>query len=191
MIFDAGAPTEVIIGGRSYPINTDFRIGMKFEDMAVNSTNELNLLTKALEMYYPQIPPDIDAAVEELIRFYNCGHCEPAYGLAEKTASAPKQIYDYYYDAEYIYAAFREQYGINLCTAQLHWWEFRAMFLALSQDTALYRIMSYRNADLSELKGKAKRQMEALKAAYAIPLPPSAQEQLTDIKRKLRTTGIL
>ena len=32
------------------------------------------------------------------------------------------------YDSPYIYADFMREYGINLSTAELHWFEFRALF---------------------------------------------------------------
>ncbi len=51
------------------------------------------------------------------------------------TRSATKQLYSFEQDAECIYSAFREVYGINLQTIPyMHWWEFQTLFAGLGKD---------------------------------------------------------
>ena len=71
-------PSTVDISGKKYPINTDFRAGVKFELLMQN--NEENIL-KLLEPYFPDgIPEDalktkegIIATMKAIELFFCCG----------------------------------------------------------------------------------------------------------------------
>ena len=73
-----------------------------------------------------------------------------------------------------IYAAFRAQYGINLNQtpdADLHWWEFKAMFESLREDLLISRVMYYRTANLSGMSKNEKAFIKKMRSVYAIRQP--------------------
>lgn len=183
-----GVPIDVNINGRSYLINSDFRVGIRFEQMACQ-LDDTELKEKALRLYYPIIPEDETQAVNALIWFYRCGN-EPH--ITKSTGgTSSKPIFDYDFDAQYIYAAFLQQYSIDLTNVSLHWWKFRALFLSLSPDVTFSKIMSYRNANTANLKGEEKKRLEELKQIYKLPTPAKTQENILTIRQRLLTTGKL
>lgn len=62
-------------------------------------------------------------------------------------------------DAEYIYAAFQQTYGIDLLAeqGQMHWLRFMALFNGLPDDTIFRQIVELRAKDPSEIKDKKER----------------------------------
>ena len=62
-------------------------------------------------------------------------------------------------DAEYIYSAFVQAYGIDLIEqqGQLHWNKFKALLNSLPEDTLMRQIMDIRKTNLSDIKDKDER----------------------------------
>ena len=121
-------PETVEIGDVEYPINTDFRISILFELMMQDSSlSDKEKMREAIRLYYPEIPHDLEEAVEKLIWFYRCGKVEKAKKNAasqeEEEDTQERRVYSFEYDDRYIYAAFLSDYGIYLQDAEdLHWW---------------------------------------------------------------------
>ena len=68
-------------------------------------------------------------------------------------------LVDWDLDADIIYAAFMQAYGIDLIEADMHWHKFLALFSALPEETLMVKIMSYRaytgqDKDMLELRDK-------------------------------------
>lgn len=78
-----------------------------------------------------------------------------------------------------IYAAFRQQYNINLLDAKLHWFEFKALFNALSDDTMIIRVIGYRTRDTSNLKGEEKSRAQRLEKYYRLPEDKRQEKERT------------
>ena len=83
-------------------------------------------------------------------------------------------------DAPFIYAAFRQAYGIDLFKEQgkLQWWEFVALLGALPSDTRLCDIIDIRARPVPAPNGRNQEQISALlklKAQYAIKNPVNKQ----------------
>ena len=71
--------------------------------------------------------------------------CRPASKLPRSSSQREVQVIDYELDADYIYAAFFSQYGIDLCEIEhLHWYKFLALLKGLKNDEKIKEIMSYR-----------------------------------------------
>ena len=66
-------------------------------------------------------------------------------------------------------AAFQQAYGIDLTTAKMHWWRFRALFAALPEDTRMFQILHARSVDLSRLEGAEREHYARMKEMYALP----------------------
>lgn len=77
------------------------------------------------------------------------------------------QAFDFTQDAEYIYAAFRQAYGIDLKAerGRLDWREFLALFEALPDGTVMSEIMSIRLRDYPQPDGYNQDEIAALRKA--------------------------
>ena len=104
-----------------------------------------------------------------------------------------QNIYSYSYDDEYIYAAFLDQYGIDLQDIPyLHWWKFKAMFVGLQSDSRIVEIMGYRGIEItSQMSSEQKQFYRKMKKQFAIPLPKSEREKLSAIEEALLNGGNL
>ena len=93
-----------------------------------------------------------------------------------------KQIYSYEFDDDKIYSAFMEQYNIDLQDIKyLHWWKFKALFNALSENTQFVKIMGYRAMNVNEIKDKKmKKQYRKLQKMYALPDMRTEEEKEYD-----------
>lgn len=162
-----------IVGKRiKVPFNTNFKTGILFELMMTdnNLTNKQKVIG-AIQLYYPNFNEitDYQKAFDDIIWFFSCGKEQKS--TNSQGNSSNKQIYSYEYDAEYIYSAFLEQYGIDLQDIEyLHWWKFKAMFNSLKNDTKIVEIMGYRAIDLGKIKDKEeKTRYKKLKQIYKLP----------------------
>jgi len=57
----------------------------------------------------------------------------------------------------------------NLRTAQLHWWDFMALFRSLPDECRICKIISYRTEDLTDMPKGMREQYEKLRRVYALP----------------------
>lgn len=180
-------PETITIDNKEYEINSDFRTSILFEllmqDKSMKDNDKIYL---ALELYYPNIPDDINSAIEKMLWFYRCGKDLITSKRKGKSKSDIK-IYSFEYDDDYIYAAFMDQYGIDLQDIKyLHWWKFKAMFKSLKEDTEIVKIMRYRSMDLSKIKDKnEKAYYKKMQELYKIPISKDEQEKLEEIERAL------
>ncbi len=185
-------PKIVFIDGRKYTINSDFRISIKFELLMQNKDLSKNeKLIKALKLYYPIIPKNINMAIEKIIYFYKAGkEDKEVKGIGNKVNNI---IYSFEYDDDYIYSAFLSQYGIDLNSIKyLHWWKFKALFKSLNNSNEIVKIMEYRAIDLNQIKDKEQKEFyRKMKKIYEIPLPKDEKEKLNAIENALMNGGDL
>lgn len=140
-------------------------------------------LEQMLRLYYvDEIPTNLNEAVEKVLDFYGCGKKrkkKDSNNAKRKGITSP--VYSFEYDDGYIFAAFYDQYGIDLNDIEyLHWWKFKAMFDSLKDDNEIVKIMSYRATDLSTIKDKHERSRIAkLQAIHAIPNNMSFDEKVS------------
>jgi hypothetical protein len=182
-------PNEVKINNKKYEINSDFRTSILFEllmqDEEIDSKAKV---LQALELYFPKVPRDIQKAIEKMLWFYRCGKDIEKSNKKGK-GEGVSQIYSYDFDDEYIYAAFLDQYNINLQKIDyLHWWEFKAMFKALKEDNELVKIMKYRAMDLRDIKDKNEKDFyKKMKEMYKIPTKQSKndKQKINEIEQAL------
>lgn len=180
-------PETITIDNKEYEINSDFRTSILFEllmqDKSIKDNDKIYL---ALELYYPNIPDDINSAIEKMLWFYRCGK-DLITSKRKGKGKSDIKIYSFEYDDDYIYAAFMDQYGIDLQDIKyLHWWKFKAMFKSLKEDTEIVKIMRYRSMDLSKIKDKnEKAYYKKMQELYKIPISKDEQEKLEEIERAL------
>lgn len=183
----------VEVKGKQYAVRTDFRIWIQFEllmdDVEIPDEDKPAL---SLNLCFPDIPADRNAAIDQMLWFYRCGQENKPKDSANKK-SHEKQIYSYDYDDAYIYAAFLSQYNIDLQDIpKLHWWKFRAMFRALKDDNLFVKIMGYRAAESNKNMSEAqKTHLREMKAIYALPLPKNEKQKISAIELALMGNGDL
>ena len=109
-----------------------------------------------------------------MLWFYRCGEPEEKNedenGKRQRyqRRSSKEPAYSFAQDAPYIYAAFKEQYGIDLTEVEMHWWKFMALFESLNEDTKMSRIMYYRKVSTSGLPKEKRAFLNEMKKLYKI-----------------------
>lgn len=178
-------PYSVLVDGAEVPINTDFRVSIRFELLMQSDRPDAEKLLQALELYYPR-PVFTQQAVEKMMWFFSVGK-----DAGERREKNAPPVYSFGYDAAYIYAAFLSQYGIDLQRIDyLHWWQFRALFESLKPDNRIVEIMGYRAMELTPDMSKAQRDFyRRMKKQFALPQPKKEQERLTAIEEALLHGG--
>lgn len=123
-------------------------------------------MEQLLTLYFPDgIPADRDAALEAVNAFFAGGKTPEK---TEDDAPPKPPLYSYAVDAEAITAEFQRVYGIDLSTAELHWWRFRALLHGLITHSFPERVR-YRAADPNKIKDKTLRsQYRQLQRLYAL-----------------------
>lgn len=168
--FTAELPRAIVIDGAAYAVNTDYRIMADFEMKVANAdtsdkTAFARVLSETVSALFVEVPrADADEIISGVLWYYRCGREPP-----ETSGASGRRYYDYGEDSDYIYAAFRQQYGDDLITSKMHWWEFRAKFMSLTDDTEFVKIMQYRGTDTSKIKCKEERsRIKKLQSRYAL-----------------------
>lgn len=184
-------PDSLLICGKEYALDTDWRSWVRFELLVTETDlpDERLYLPLALGLVFPdEQPPMTEETLAAVMSFYRGGDLPDncAAGQARQSRRR-KRIYSYEYDSGYIYAAFLQQYSIDLRTAQLHWWLFRALFHALTEDVQMVKIMGYRSMTIDKgMTDRMREHYKELKANYKLPLTASEAEKLEEMKRKLK-----
>ncbi len=153
-------PRSIFIDGTDHAINTDFRIMAELESRISRTdisdkaaiAEIVDETVSALFINKPDAPAE--KIIDGLLWYYRCGKAQ------ENTAkffAGTKRYYDYDEDSDLIFAAFSQQYGDDLISSDMHWWEFRAKFLGLTDETEFVKIMQYRCADISKIKSADER----------------------------------
>lgn len=100
------------------PITTDFRTGILFEEVLQDGQlDDLEKLRTALDLYFPGTVFDgsvLDEAINQMIWFYRCGADPAETTETDATDSDKDPPFSYEYDADYIYSAFMQAYGLDL-----------------------------------------------------------------------------
>lgn len=163
----------LIIGNDAYPINTDFRVGVAYA-MALMA-GELTV-EKFYRLWFPaERPADFSAAQEAVNAFYRCGLEADANGR-----TTPDYSFDT--DATAIIAAFQREYGIDLTTANMHWWRFSALLHGLLSHSFTQRVQ-YRVCNPDEIKSKdVREQYRKLKGEYALDSHGQKRKQPTTLE---------
>lgn len=184
LLYDT-CPESVLIGGKEYPINYGYRAVMAVEiEMFSDNSDEQKLLNALNLFYFQNIPEDVDAAVDYMLWFHRCGERAET---TRKRAGNARRGYDFQQDAPLIYAAFRQQYGINLKhtkNQELHWWEFRAMFESLDENVKMAKVMFWRTCDLRGMSKEQRNFIKKMRSIYALKMPANNMDSRTKLARR-------
>lgn len=177
-------PDCAVIGGKSYPVHTDFRTWIKFMHMIENYTDIIELMTESIILCFKnktELPPDFGAAFSGLVKF-----CAGSADGVKGGETSKKRIYDFEYDSELIYAAFYHDYGINLTTVHMHWYEFKALLTGLHKDNMFCEVMGYRAIELSTIKDKEQKEFyKKMKRRFKLPDMRTEEQKNADMIEEL------
>lgn len=181
-------PDKIVVRGTEFEIDSDFRTAIRFTLLMQDSTiDDYTKIDIAIYMFLGDVQvPDLKETTTELLTFYRCGKPEEKQREGSSEATA-KRTYDFSYDADLIYAAFLEQYGLDLQDVPfLHWWRFRALFAGLSDATQFMKVVGYRAVSITNKMSKEEKQRyQKLKALYALPDNRTEEEKESDFARSL------
>lgn len=149
-------PNALEACGQAFLLNTDFRVWLDYP----------RLITEDPGAFFADWAPIFTQEVaDQLDLFYN------PLGEVPRSFGSAVPLVDWEVDADLIYAAFLQAYGIDLLTADLHWHRFRALFDALPDDTLMVKVIQWRG-----YKGSDKDMLE-LKNIWALPERLTEEEQ--------------
>ena len=163
-----GAPETVTVEGAFFRIKADFRYWIMFSQMIRENHTYLDYDF----LYEGEKPENRKAGFESLFAFFIDKHELPKV----KESEGGRKAIDYEKDADLIFSAFYEVYGIDLTEVKLHWHKFRALLNGL-HGTKLNEVIGYRLYDDSEKKDFKKAMLE-LQEMWALP------EEITDEEQK-------
>lgn len=176
-------PTSVFVDDTEYEVAYDFRSILGIVDALESATSgeEIKGLAAIQTFYKGNLPTNIQEALQQWGWFFRCGRdaLKAKGGKAGKT-KPPDMSFSF--DAPYIYAAFLEQYGIDLTEADLHWWKFMALFKSLSPDCKFNEIRHCRSVSIKKNTPKERQDYyKEMKRIHALPNPEQdGVDALTD-----------
>ncbi len=192
LIDDIDYPNRIEVNGKKYGIRTNFRNSILFELMMQDGGMDARgKVRRGLDLYFPIVPDDLNAAVDAALWFYRCGREETLQQKRMAARRGRRQIYSFEHDAGLIYAAFRLAYGIDLQDiGYMHWWRFRALFNSLPRDCEFVRVMEYRSIDINDKMPKEQKDFyKRMKRLYALPLSKSEDDRQAAIEKALLNGG--
>ena len=163
-------PTEVEIGGSSYPIRSDYRAILNiFEVFGDPDLDNDRKALAALDIFYPDfltIPGEqLREAAEKMLWFINCGD--------EGDNRKRPKLMDWEQDFQYIAAPINRVVGQEIRSMPyLHWWPFISAYYEIG-DCFFAQIVRIRS-----LRAKGKRLEKADQEFYR------ENKRLVDIKEK-------
>ena len=155
------------IDGHDYRINTDFRAWVAYSSALLEERPVQ--LKQLLRLAFPEEQPQNEtAALEAVHAFLRCGEEAKEKKEEDKGEGRRPSPYSFQADAGAILAEFQQVYGIDLSTAEMHWWRFSALLRGLIGHSFSERV-KYRVADLDKIKdSEVRRHWRAMKDAYAL-----------------------
>ena len=133
-------PTEIEVNGRTYKINTDYRVALAcfkaIEDDSINDTERaLAIITLLLgkDVRYK----DYEECLNKCAIYLRCGK--------EENDDINEADMDYLQDEEIIRTSIRQCYHENINEKYLHWWEYNELIEGLTEETALSQIRELRS----------------------------------------------
>ena len=188
-------PEYVKIGEKKYKINTDFRVAIDCNEIAMDE--DIGDYERALAIIYKLFGEeglknrDNYAKLLELSQKYlACGK--------DMEPSNEKPDMDYRQDMDYIEASFMSDYQIDLSKTKMHWWTFFKLLNGLSNSELgncciLNRIRNLRNFDTKDIKDiqekakieKAKRQVALKKKEKEVILTEQQQKSVDEFYKSL------
>lgn len=157
-----GLPDAIEVNGEVFFLNTDYRVWLDFPDRIMNIADDYSLYE---ELFEKSAPFPSEEVIHALAGFF--------YEKKEipRGTSSGEETIDFEIDADYIFSAFMQVYGIDLIDTDMHWHKFSALLNALPGETVIAQIMNFRG-----YKGNDKEMIEQ-RAKWALPTKFTDEER--------------
>jgi len=174
-------PLALIVAGKEYPIQTDYRnilpILQAANDPDCSPREQLYIMLKRI--YRDQLDAISKEHQEEAAKqaqwFIDCGRTD------ENRKKPPVKLIDWEQDEPLIFPAVNRVAGAEIrCTPNVHWWTFMGYFMEVGGDGLLSTVLGIRQK-MSKRKKLEKHEMEFYrnnKAMCDIKKRYSAEEQV-------------
>ena len=163
-------PKFAQIKNKKYKINTDFRIAIKCNTIAEDSsiTDEERAIAVIYLLFGEKVfknGENLEELLKIAVKYLSCGKT-----VEEKNNSKENTDFDFEEDWEYIKASFFYDYKIKFNKhTYMHWWEFYNLLCGLSDNCVLNRVRYIRNFDISKIKdSKEKEEWIRQKEQFAL-----------------------
>lgn len=171
-------PYEVTVFGRKYALTPSFDNVLSMYQ-AIEDLDEWD--KPEIMLHYLLKKPPKKPSVELLKAVVDI--------LFKPSNKGGEKAFDFVQDAELIYAAFYQAYGIDLFQEQgkLHWWKFSALLNGLPSDTRFSEIVSIRTRPIpapTKYNQQERDNLMKLKHQYALKL--TADERNEQLQNSLR-----
>lgn len=156
---------------RTIVTRTDFKQVLKFFRVYALSDDEMCMEDKAQVIafiFFGKQVPQVDNLFDHILDFIACGERDKD---AQEEDVPEKPIFDYNVDHGRIFAAFRQAYGLDLRTEEMHWWVFCELLNNLPDNTKLKQVMDIRGrkikkSDSAEYKRELRKIQNAVKIEF-------------------------
>ncbi|WP_077616880.1 bacteriophage Gp15 family protein [Caenibacillus caldisaponilyticus] len=179
---------EIEIEGNVYPLDLSFDNVLRFFDLMDDDTFfDAEKIEIAFEMFI-DTDKEFDfetkyKVVKTIVETFIASHNDSNADYSSDGGDS-KQYYDLKQDAEYIYASFLQEYGIDLIEQQgkLRWEKFVALLVGLRDNTRFKEIVGIRAAELPRGKGmeEERKRLRKLKQIYALKKDQKTKEAELD-----------
>jgi hypothetical protein len=185
-------PQTVAVDGVDYPVDTDFRLMIEFE-IIINGPGTMEekgeMTTPLVDRFFcGNTDFDVNLAIERFMWFYRCDdQPQKTNENNDEKDKAPRPVYSFDIDAPLIYAAFLDQYSIDLVRIDyLHWWAFRSLLSALRDDHEFKKVVGYRTMKITkDMSPEQKKAYRELKRIHRLPDYRSEEEKESEFANSL------
>ena len=173
-------PEYVKINDKKYKINTDYRIALECNKVAMDTS--IGDYERSLAIIYLLFGDEglndkknHGELLKLAIKYLRCGEDK-----IDDSNEEPNM--DFEQDFRLIKTSFRSDYGIILENEEMHWWDFYDNLKGLTENCVLNRVREIRDYDLSTVKDpKERRKLEKAKKIFALN---KKEKNLTEKQRK-------
>lgn len=151
-----------------YPVDMDFQTGIQISQCLTDADlSKEERVATAVALIFPEQYPTDAKEIREALEWYLNGWNHDQV-TDKKKESKGIELMDFDIDQWRIYAAFRQQYGINLNRQRLHFWEFMGLLSNL-EECAFTRVISIRDKKITSKMSKEEKEAYVnAKKMYAI-----------------------
>ena len=167
-------PRSITVGGKTYVLNLSFdRVLSAIELLSSENFDDNDTLDIIYEWF---VINNKKAEIEERLTVVNEIFGQLINNRNEHSSDDEQETISFSQDAGYIYAAFRQAYGIDLFEQQgkMQWWEFISLLQSLPENTRLSQIIDIRTRPVPVMTQKNYKEIQSLlklKAQFAIKQP--------------------
>lgn len=180
-------PEYVKVSSEKYKINTDFRVAIDCNEIAMDES--IGEYEKALAVIYKLFG---DKGLNDFSNHQKLLELGQRYLRLDKEPEDTKEEPDMNFkqDMDYIEASFMSDYQIDLSSTKMHWWTFYNLLNGLSNSEfgnccVLNRIRNLRSYDVSQIKDRKEKE-KIIKAKKQVALKKEiklTKEQEESIKK--------